>query len=205
MTFMRVRPVGRDALLLEVHEPGELEAWRQELWRRRAAGELNAVEIVPGATTILLDGVAPGAADLIRSWPAPSGVAVAAGPLVELPVVFDGADLADVAEHWGVDPPTVVRRLADAELRVAFSGFAPGFAYLSGLPTEWAVPRRPTPRPRVPAGSVALAGGYAGVYPTASPGGWQLVGRTAETLFDVRRTPPALLAPGVRVRLRPVP
>jgi KipI family sensor histidine kinase inhibitor len=84
---------------------------------------------------------------------------------------------------------------------VAFCGFAPGFAYLRGLPAAWAVPRLAVPRARVPAGSVALAGGYAGIYPSASPGGWRLVGRTAVTLFDVRREPPALLSPGTRVRL----
>jgi KipI family sensor histidine kinase inhibitor len=84
---------------------------------------------------------------------------------------------------------------------VAFSGFAPGFAYLAGLPDDWAVPRLATPRPKVPAGSVGLAGAYAGIYPTASPGGWRLVGRTETVLFDVRRDPPALLTPGTGVRL----
>ncbi|GFJ90481.1 hypothetical protein Prum_041230 [Phytohabitans rumicis] len=96
-----------------------------------------------------------------------------------------------------------VERLAGTELRVAFCGFAPGFAYLAGLPASWAVPRLASPRPRVPAGSVGLAGEYAGIYPTASPGGWRLVGRTDAVLFDVRRDPPALLAPGTRVRLVP--
>jgi KipI family sensor histidine kinase inhibitor len=105
------------------------------------------------------------------------------------------------ARRWGVSRTEAVQRLSTAELRVAFCGFAPGFAYLTGLPAEWAVPRLPTPRPRVPAGSVALAGPYAGIYPTASPGGWRLVGRTEATLFDVHRDPPARLVPGTRVRL----
>jgi KipI family sensor histidine kinase inhibitor len=84
---------------------------------------------------------------------------------------------------------------------VAFCGFTPGWAYLSGLPEELTVPRLPTPRTKVPAGSLGLADRYAGIYPTASPGGWRLVGRTDVTLFDPERTPPALLVPGTRVRL----
>jgi KipI family sensor histidine kinase inhibitor len=204
MIAMRVRLVGMSALLLECADGEQVEAWRAELWRRRDTGELHATEIVPGATTVLLDGVAPGTAELLRSWD-PAGPSGAPGEAtgVRIPTVFDGEDLPAVAEHWGVDVPTAVERLVAAALRVAFCGFSPGFAYLSGLPAEWAVPRRAAPRPRVPAGSVALAGGYAGIYPTASPGGWQLVGRTTADLFDVRREQPALLAPGTRVRLVP--
>jgi KipI family sensor histidine kinase inhibitor len=86
------------------------------------------------------------------------------------------------------------------ELSVAFSGFAPGFGYLTGLPPDLHVPRRDTPRTRVPAGSLGLAGPYAGIYPRASPGGWQLIGRTELELWDAHRDPPALLAPGTRVR-----
>jgi KipI family sensor histidine kinase inhibitor len=195
--------VGSSSLLLECADGEDVEAWRAELWRRRVAGDLAAVDIVPGAATILLDGVPDGTAELLRTW-APGAVGDT-GPaaLVEIPTVFDGEDLASVAELWGVDQPAAVQRLVAASMRVAFCGFAPGFAYLSGLPSEWAVPRLDAPRPRVPAGSVALAGGYAGIYPTASPGGWRLVGRTDATLFDVRREPPALLAPGTRVRLVP--
>ena len=96
------------------------------------------------------------------------------------------------------------RRSRRPELTVAFGGFAPGFGYLTGLPTELHVPRRATPRTRVPAGAVGLAGPFAGAYPRASPGGWQLVGRTDAVLFDVDRDPPALLVPGTRVRFRQV-
>jgi KipI family sensor histidine kinase inhibitor len=124
--------------------------------------------------------------------------------VVDLPVVFDGADLADVAELTGRSADDVVGALTTAELTVAFCGFAPGFGYLTGLPAELHVPRRATPRTRVPAGSVALAGPFAGVYPQASPGGWQLVGRTDAVLFDVDRDPPALLSPGTVVRFRDV-
>jgi KipI family sensor histidine kinase inhibitor len=199
---MRVRRVGMSSLLIECADGEQVEAWRAELWHRRAEGDLAAVEIVPGATTVLLDGVPAGTAELLRSW-TPTAAVVAALPLVEIPTVFDGEDLPAVAELWDVAVPTAVERLVAAPMRVAFCGFAPGFAYLSGLPPQWAVPRLDAPRPRVPAGSVALAGGYAGIYPTASPGGWRLVGRTDANLFDVRREPPALLVPGTRVRLVP--
>jgi KipI family sensor histidine kinase inhibitor len=188
-------------LLLDCGGAAEVEAWRVECWRRREAGELAAVDIVPGARTVLIDGVEPGAADVIAGWPAPGEVERVDGPFVEVPTVYDGVDLPMVAEHWGVAVPEAIDRLASAALRVAFCGFAPGFPYLTGLPAQWLVPRLAAPRPRVPAGAVALAGGYAGIYPTASPGGWRLVGRTEVTLFDVHRDPPALLVPGTRVRL----
>ncbi|MGW1056461.1 5-oxoprolinase subunit B family protein [Micromonospora rubida] len=200
---MRIRPVGTNALLLDCDGPDQVEAWRAELWRRRAAGELTAVEIVPAARTVLLDGVPDQAraATLVAGWTPRPADAAAPADEVEVPVGYDGADLPAVAGHWGVDVPEVVARLTGTEFRVAFCGFAPGFAYLTGLPAEWAVPRLPTPRPRVPAGSVALAGPYAGIYPGASPGGWLLVGRTDLTLFDVCADPPARLTPGTRVRL----
>ncbi|MFJ6196815.1 allophanate hydrolase subunit 1 [Micromonospora sp. NPDC092111] len=199
---MRIRPVGRHALLLDCDDPGQVEAWRAELWRRREAGELTAHEIVPAAATVLLDGVPDpaSAADRIAGWTPRPAAATTAGD-VEVPTVYDGEDLPRVADHWRVTVPQVVDRLRRTEFRVAFCGFAPGFAYLTGLPPECAVPRLPSPRPRVPAGSVALAGPYAGIYPTASPGGWLLVGRTTLSLFDVSADPPATLTPGTRVRL----
>ena len=222
---MRIRPVGRHALLLdftapppeatdpdspapvEPVDPALVEGWRAELWRRRERGDLVATEIVPAATTVLLDGVpdpAATAAGIVTWTPAPPTVTTAAGAeLVEVPVTYDGEDLPRVAAHWRTDVPSVVRRLTRTEFRVAFCGFAPGFGYLTGLPAELAVPRLASPRPRVPAGSVALAGPYAGIYPTASPGGWLLVGRTTLTLFDVRADPPARLTPGTQVRLVP--
>lgn len=205
---MWIRAVGAHALLLDCADfdldpVGRVEAWRAELWRRREAGELTAVEIVPAATTVLLDGVPdPSAtAALINGWrPAPATV-VDSTPEIHVPVRYDGPDLPAVAGHWRVDVPEVVDRLCRTGFQVAFCGFAPGFAYLTGLPPGWAVPRLPTPRPRVPAGSVALAGPYAGIYPTPSPGGWLLVGCTDLPLFDVHREPPARLTPGTRVRL----
>ncbi|MEU4420646.1 allophanate hydrolase subunit 1 [Actinoplanes sp. NPDC024001] len=198
---MKLRRVGATALLIECADSERVEAWRAELWSRREAGELRVAEIVPGARTVLLDGIDPAVATRLAEWEPGPGAARAEGDLVEIRTVFDGADLESVAGLWEVTPEEAVRRLVDTPLTVAFCGFAPGFAYLRGLPEAWAVPRLAAPRPRVPAGAVALAGGYAGIYPTASPGGWQLVGHTDQNLFDVRRKQPALLSPGTRVRL----
>lgn len=201
---MNVRRAGRSGLLIECRDGADVEAWRAELWHRREAGELAVVDIVPGSRTVLLDGVGPGTALLLRRWtPRRDAAGPTDYPLVEIPTAFDGEDLDDVATRWEVTPAQAVARLTETELTVAFCGFAPGFAYLRGLKDEWAVPRLATPRPRVPAGAVALAGGYAGIYPTASPGGWRLVGHTTANLFDVRREPPALLTPGIRVHLVP--
>jgi len=198
---MRLRPIGVSALLLECRDGEEVESWRAELWRRRSAGEFTAVDIVPGARTVLLDGVDQGISDLLSKWTPPRAAAHADLPLLEISTNFTGEDLSDVAEHWNISPSQAIDRLTGTEFTVAFCGFSPGFAYLRGMKIEWSVPRLAAPRPRVPAGSVALAGEYLGIYPTASPGGWRLVGHTTETLFDVRRQPPALLTPGTRVRL----
>ncbi|WP_250032024.1 5-oxoprolinase subunit B family protein [Paractinoplanes maris] len=196
---MRVRRAGASAVLLECAGGDEVEAWRREIVRRRAAGELHVIDIVPGAGTLLLDGVEPDLAEALAHWPPPPVTAQRPGPLVEIPTVFDGDDLHYVAELWGLSVSAAVARLTETTLTVAFCGFSPGFAYMRGLSGE--VPRLDAPRPRVPAGSVALAGEYCGIYPTASPGGWRLVGRTEVTLFDVRDDPPARLSPGTRVRL----
>lgn len=199
---MRVRVVGWSGLLLECGSTGAVEAWRVELEQRRAVGELTATEIVPGAATVLLDGV-PDPAELaarVAGWPEPTGAGPAGNEAVEVPTRYDGEDLPRVAEHWGMSTVDVVAAHTGTEFRVAFCGFAPGFAYLTGLP--YTVPRLATPRPRVPAGSVGLAGPYTGVYPSASPGGWLLIGRTELPLFTVDRQPPALLSPGTRVRFR---
>ncbi|MEV0007583.1 allophanate hydrolase subunit 1 [Streptomyces sp. NPDC047973] len=206
MSGIRVREAGPHALLVELDSGQEAEAFHAELLRRRAAGDLPAVrEIVPGARTVLLDGVEDRAlAGRMRSWTVPP-LSREDGDAVEIPVVYDGPDLADVAEAWGVGADEVPRIHARTEFRVAFCGFAPGFGYLTGLPEDLGVPRRATPRTRVPAGAVALAGPYTGVYPRTSPGGWQLIGRTPdpEVLWDPAREPAALLSPGVRVRFVP--
>ncbi len=121
--------------------------------------------------------------------------------LHRIPVVFDGEDLAPVACRCGLPEHELVEQLLAISLRVRFTGFLPGFAYLDGLPEHLHLPRRPQPRAHVPAGSLALAGGYAAIYPFASPGGWHLLGRTTLPLFDANRRPPGLLQPGDEVRL----
>ena len=131
-------------------------------------------------------------------------VADGPGRTLDIPTAFDGEDLATVAAASGLTPGELVGLFCEAEYRVSFLGFAPGFPYLTGLPERLRVPRLPTPRVRVPAGSVAIAGEYAGIYPSATPGGWRLVGRTGARLFDPRRDPPALFSAGDRVRFSQV-
>jgi KipI family sensor histidine kinase inhibitor len=128
----------------------------------------------------------------------------AASTELTVPVTYDGPDLHAVAAAWEVEPAMVVRRHVEATWTVAFTGFSPGFGYLRTQSKWQSVGRRESPRTRVPAGSVALAGDYAGVYPRESPGGWQLIGTTTLDLFDADRDPPALLWPGRSVRFREV-
>ncbi|MFC9329863.1 5-oxoprolinase subunit PxpB [Kitasatospora sp. NPDC057015] len=197
-----VHRVGPHALLAEVADAAEAAALYRALAALRAAGELPAVtEIVPAARTVLLDGAEDLAAlsAVLTAWQPAAGTGPP-GPLVEVPTVYDGADLAEVAALWNVSVEAAVRIHTEPEYLVAFCGFAPGFGYLTGLPERYGVPRRATPRPSVAAGSVALAGPYTGVYPRSSPGGWQLLGHTGLPLWDAAREPAALLAPGVRVR-----
>jgi len=199
-----VLPCGDRALLVEVPDAAAVAAVRTALERSPLPGQR---ELVPAARTVLvLLDRPPTEVDVatLRRLSPGSAPDDRPGPLVELPVVFDGPDLAEVAGLTGRTVAALVAEMARVELTVAFGGFAPGFAYLTGLPAELHVPRRATPRTRVPAGSVGLAGPFAGAYPRASPGGWQLVGRTDAVLFDVDRDPPALLVPGVRVRFREV-
>ena len=201
---VRVLPYGDRALLVEVPDLATVAAVRGALERSPLPGQRY---VVPAARTVLvvLDRrPSRGDADTLHGLPLQAPAPSAGPSVVELPVVFDGPDLPDVARLTGRSVPDLVAALVAAELEVAFGGFAPGFAYLAGLPREVHVPRRATPRTRVPAGSVGLAGPYAGAYPRASPGGWQLVGRTDTVLFDVDRNPPALLTPGTRVRFRAV-
>ncbi|MFJ7279733.1 allophanate hydrolase subunit 1 [Kitasatospora sp. NPDC098663] len=202
MTPAAVRRVGERALLVELDDTAQVAALYGWLRERQESGALGAVEeIVPAARTVLLDGVADvGALAALLRTARPSAAAAATGPLVEVPTVYDGADLAEVGALWGVSEEAAVRIHTGPEYVVAFCGFAPGFGYLTGLPPRYEVPRRATPRSGVPVGSVALAGPYTGVYPSSSPGGWQLIGRTGLVLWDTGREPAALLAPGVRVR-----
>ncbi|MGW6853352.1 5-oxoprolinase subunit B family protein [Streptomyces virginiae] len=199
---MRPLVVGGEALLIELDSADEVVALHAELSRRRDAGELGPVrDLVPAARTVLVDGVRDPAAlgARIARWEVPR-LAPTQGPRVTVPVRYDGPDLAEVARLWGVVPEEVPGIVGATDFRVAFCGFAPGFGYLTGLPERFHVPRRASPRTAVPAGSLALAGEYAGVYPRSSPGGWQLIGSTDAVLWDPLREPAALFAPGVRVR-----
>jgi KipI family sensor histidine kinase inhibitor len=175
-----------------------------------SSGQLPGVlDIVPGARTVLIV-TEPGSWDLadlaqrILALPLPDDPQPAGGR-AEIPVIYDGPDLTEVAELTGLTVAEVIARHQAGEYRVGWLGFSPGFGYLTGLdPALAAVPRLATPRVSVPAGSVAIAGGIAAVYPAASPGGWLLVGRTTARMWDPERDPPALLAPGMRVRFRAV-
>ena len=159
----RAVPAGAGALLLEFDGPHEVTAWRDAVLQAMADAGLPAPEdVVPGAHTLLLDGVEPDRVrDLVAGLTTPARAPSAAGALVEVPVVYDGADLGELARLWDVSTTEVAARHADTEFEVAFCGFAPGFAYLRGLDAD--VPRRSSPRARVPAGSVALAGRYCGI------------------------------------------
>lgn len=149
-------------------------------------------------------------ADAVESWlraalaPLPGGPGSAtAARTVEVPVVYGGEagpDLESAAAELGLDPAKLAARHAAGEYTVAMIGFAPGFPYLLGLDPALALPRLATPRTTVPAGSVGIGGAQTGIYPRESPGGWRLIGRTPLTLFDPMCEPPALLAPGDRVR-----
>jgi KipI family sensor histidine kinase inhibitor len=169
----------------------------------------GVTDLVPAARTVLVrfDPALATAPDLARQLAAVRPVATMPGPgeLVTVPVHYDGADLAEVGRLTGLGADGVVEAHTAARYVVAFSGFAPGFGYLTGLDPRLRLPRRGTPRVRVPAGAVGVAGEFTGVYPRSSPGGWHLLGRTSVPLWDPGRTPPALLRPGTRVRFDPVP
>ncbi|NUO98126.1 MAG: allophanate hydrolase subunit 1 [Nonomuraea sp.] len=198
-----IRTAGEHALLVET---GSLESSHRLDAALRAERPEGVVEIVPGPETVLV--VAPGVdrerlrARLAALAAREAGRAgsVPVGPVVTIPVVYDGADLDSVAELAGVPAEEVVARHTGRELVVGWLGFAPGFAYLTGLDPVLELPRLDTPRTSVPAGSVAVAGPYSAVYPTASPGGWRLLGRTTTRVWDVAAEPPSLFRPGMRVR-----
>ena len=191
-----VHRYGDDALLVEVADHHAALA----LYRAVREAGVAVRDVVPAARSVLLDGVddLEAVERALPTWERTP--AAASGPVVEVPTAYDGPDLEKVARSWGMTTAEVVATHTGLEHEVAFCGFSPGFAYCAGLPEHLAVPRRHDPRPRVPAGSVAVADRWTGVYPTASPGGWQLLGRTDLVLWDVSREQPATLAPGTRVR-----
>lgn len=209
MTEPRIYPFGDSALVCEAPPPATL-ACQERVWAvaQSAREWAHVVEVVPGMNnlTIVFD---PQRADLEalaneigRAWAQAAKVKPATRD-IDIPVRYggeDGPDLPAVAEHAGLSVEEVVRRHASAEYVVFFVGFQPGFAYLGGLDPVLHMPRRAVPRIEVPAGSVGIGGAQTGIYPTVSPGGWQLIGRTESLLFDPAREPPTLLQPGDRVR-----
>ena len=197
--------VGDDGLLADLPDA---ETVARVAGALRAALPEGVTDVVPAARTVLVRGAArrrarwAAAVRQVAEGTAPTAPGPGGAPrLVEIPVVYDGDDLADVAALAGLTPDDVVGRHAARRYRVAFGGFMPGFAYLTGLDPALVVPRLATPRTRVPAGAVAIAGEYAAVYPAATPGGWRLLGRTDAVMFDPAHDErPALLVPGDEVR-----
>ncbi|PFG32175.1 5-oxoprolinase subunit B family protein [Paramicrobacterium agarici] len=199
-----IRRVGDVALLVECASLDDVMALHRGLVDRPG----SVVDVVPAARTILVTVERPHDVQAVRRWlddAQPVDAEVSETALVHIDVRYDGADLAEVARLTGMSEREVIARHTRATWRVAFGGFAPGFAYLVTDDDGLAVPRRETPRTHVPAGSVALAGEFTGVYPRSSPGGWQLIGRTDAELWNVERQHPALLEPGATVSFREAP
>lgn len=207
MSRLRLLPYGDRAVLAEVDDGPHALGLAAQL---RSDPPLGVVDVVPGARTVLV------LLDPALTSPERMREAIAAVPLrplesgrgrlVEIPVSYDGPDLDEVARLAGLTgPDEVAARHAAPDYVVAFCGFAPGFGYLAGGDPALAVPRRDTPRTRVPAGSLAVAGEWSAVYPRASPGGWRLLGSTQLVLFDPEGDPPVLLSPGTRVRFAAEP
>lgn len=199
----RVRPFGEAAFLVEVEGPEAAQGLRRTL----AAAPLEGVTgLVPGRFSLLVefDALTVDAASLEVELSSVLPVPAAGGRERHIPIVYDGPDLTGVARLVGLAPAAVVEAHAAGEHRVLFGGFAPGFAYVGGLPESWRIPRLATPRTRTPEGSVAVADGMTGIYPAELPGGWQVIGRTPVTLFDPRREPPVYLQPGDHVRFEPI-
>jgi KipI family sensor histidine kinase inhibitor len=201
--------LGDRALLCSLPPPATLPQ-QQRIWALATlASEWEEVsEVVPGMNNLTLITKRP-VIDLdtlsqrvLKSWPK-LGSTASEGRMVEIPVVYGGSagpDLDNVARHTGLSTREVIERHSSAEYVVYFLGFLPGFAYMGGLDASLATPRHTTPRVSIPAGSVGIGGEQTGIYPMASPGGWQLIGRTALQLFDPSQQPPTLLRPGDRVR-----
>ncbi|MEV5650802.1 allophanate hydrolase subunit 1 [Nocardia sp. NPDC052254] len=204
MTAVIVRPAGDRAFLVEPNDPAHLPLLLEQLRRTPIDG---VADLLPAARTVLVTlvpGVDAAAIEtrLRALQPAAADGASdpAAVPAVTVPVNYDGPDLDVAAGLLGITAGELVRRHTEARWHCAFIGFAPGFGYLRAGDAELAVPRRAQARTAVPAGSVALAGGYSAIYPRSSPGGWQIIGHTELVLWDLGRAEPALLRAGTEVR-----
>ena len=202
---MRILPFGAGALLVEFNSLDEVLAHYDAL---SLTPPPAVTELVPAARTILVTFDGPASTDVVRRWveqTEPHDVGTrTCGNEVTVEVDYSGEDLAEAARLLHMSRAEVVHWHQTCEWTAAFTGFAPGFAYLAAPGNPLQVPRRAEPRTRVPAGSVALAGEFSGIYPSASPGGWQLIGRTDARLWDAEREQPALITPGTRVRFKAV-
>ncbi|WP_145010640.1 5-oxoprolinase subunit PxpB [Pseudomonas oryzihabitans] len=213
--MIALKPFGVAALLIELAEhPDALLPQRiAGLGARiRQAFGTAVTDLVAGWTSLLvhydplrltLAELQAGLAPLLADWPGASG-AQREGRLHEVPTLYQGPDLAEVAQRCGLREADVIARHSGRDYQVGAIGFMPGFAFLGELDERLALPRRSTPRTRVPAGSLAIAERQTAVYPQASPGGWNLIGRCLWQVFDAQAEPPCLLAPGDRVRFVPV-
>ncbi|MGX7679046.1 5-oxoprolinase subunit B family protein [Jatrophihabitans sp. DSM 45814] len=220
MTAGRLLPYGETAVLVEIEQAHDVIGLRDALRRLATAPDRAASTaavsptrsspvraVVPAARTVLVEfdprcTTRSWVQELIEEALAATGAGTEplAAAVVQLEVQYDGADLTSVAAELAESIEAVIARHTEPEYLVQFCGFSPGFAYLTGLDPKLRLPRLATPRPSVPAGSVAVAGEYTGVYPRPSPGGWLLLGHTDQVLFDAARAQPALLSPGTRVR-----
>jgi len=200
----RVRPYGFEASIVDGLSEGVAASLRAQVIADCTAAEVTVIDVVPAASTLVVthrerDG------ELVRR--VLGALQVSSTPanvlcevLVQIPVRYDGDDLTEVATACSLSIEQVIALHSNADYQVAFCGFVPGFAYLTGLPKELQLARRSSPRPRVAAGSVAIAAEYSAVYPRESPGGWHLIGSTTALLWDTHCDPPALLQPGTRVQ-----
>ena len=204
--------LGERAVVLELEPPISLES-QQRIWglNQRLQSYADVLEVIPGMNNITLILRDPqqsplDAIERLQRWWEESEAQLPASRLVEIPVIYggeSGPDLSVVAEHAAMTPHQVVELHSSNDYVVFFIGFQPGFPYLGGLDPRLHIPRRAEPRVAVPAGSVGIGGSQTGVYPLASPGGWQLIGQTRTALFDPLQQPPTLLRPGDRVRFVP--
>lgn len=201
---LAVRPVGTTAVLAELSGLHDVLALQALLLEEPLPGQ---VDVLAAAETVMVKADTPAAARRMPALLLAMDLTVrshAEGKLVLIETVYDGDDLAEVGRLTGLGADGVIAAHTGQVWTVAFGGFAPGFSYMVGDNQVLEVPRRSSPRTAVPAGSVALAGNYSAVYPRKSPGGWQLIGRTAAHMWDLGREQPALAAPGDRVQFRAV-